>query len=222
MQRFTLIHDGSDQGWQATYLAFHVATRLGAPLQALIIDSGNDKTALAQRAAQVEIGGRAAGVATETDLLPDASMDSLKEYITAADGLFLSARLIPDRKSAARFLETFACPLWIASKGSEINKLAVLVSDPLKDIDLMNYTNALSHRLEQSLAGLIEESKLDLLNKEDVSAFNWMAVPTLAIPNLITAIKKLNTNLLFISASNLFEIEKLPCNFVICPNIKNV
>ena len=119
MQKFTLLNDGSVQGWRATYLAFHVAAQLGAPLQALLINSNNDEETLEQRAAHIEIGGRAAGVAIETRLLTDFSVDFLKGQPTVIDGLFVPHRLVPNEVSAALFLEACSCPLWITSQEPE-------------------------------------------------------------------------------------------------------
>lgn len=220
MQRYTLIHDGSDQSWQATYLAFHIAARLGAPLQAFFIDSGSDKATLSQRAAQVEISGRAAGVTTTSHLLPDFSVDTLREYLPATDGLFLPAHLTPVREVVARFLEAVSCPLWIVSKVSEIpeiNEMAVWVNDPVRDLPLINYSKAVSHRLQQSLTGLIEESKLSLIPDSETPTFKWRTLPSLRLAEILPMLKKLNTDLLFISAANLLVPDKLPCNLVIYP-----
>jgi len=66
MQRFTLLHDGSPQAWQAAYLAFHIAAQLGAPLRVLLFDADDDQDMLAKNASQIEVGGHAAGVNVRT------------------------------------------------------------------------------------------------------------------------------------------------------------
>lgn len=224
MQRYNIIHDGSGQGWQATYLAFHVAARLGAPLQTFIIGSGEDKLTRTQWANQVEISGRAAGVATVSHHLPDLSVDTLRKYMSATDGLFLPAHLIPDREAVARFLEAVSCPLWIVSKVSEIpeiNEMAVLVDDPARDLPLINYTKALSHRLQQPLTGLIEESKLLLESESETSTFRWKTFRPPTLAGILPILRELNTDLLFISVSNPSTLDELPCNLVICPEMPN-
>ena len=68
MQRFSLIHDGSEQGWQAAYLAFNISARFGAPLLALLVKSDLPTSLLQKRAAQVRVGGNAAKLVIETKL----------------------------------------------------------------------------------------------------------------------------------------------------------
>jgi len=221
MQKFTLLHDGSVNGWQATYLAFHVAAQLGAPLQVLLTDSNNDEETLEQRVDHIETGGRAAGVVIETRLLTDFSMGTLKENITAIDGLFIPHRLIPDGKSAAPFLETFPCPLWIASKEPEIREMAVLVNDPIKDERLISFTKTLAQRFQQSLTGLFTEGKMNPASKSETSTFTWMPLPALSLANVTSALRQLNAGLFFISASNAFMAGGLPCNFVIYPGAQD-
>ena len=221
MQKFTFLHDGSIQGWQATYLAFHVAAQLGAPLQALLIDSNDDEETLEQRAAQVETGARAAGVATRIHLLADFSVDSLRENITAIDGLFIPHRLIPDGKVAARFLQALSCPLWIASKEPEIREMAVLVNDPIKDERLISFSKTLAHRFQQSIKVLVKKSETSLTPKNETQTLTWVSLPTFSLVDVNSALRHLNVGLLFISASNAFMAGRLPCNFVICPDVQD-
>ena len=129
MQRFTLIHDGSRHGWQAAYLAFYVAAQLGAPLQVLLVASDNDKNTLAKQAAQVEVGGHAAGVAIGTQLISEFSIGTVIEASGNINGLFVPHHLIPDEKTARHFLKALDCPLWLVSEESETNGTAVLVGD---------------------------------------------------------------------------------------------
>jgi len=221
MQKFTLLHDGSVQGWQATYLAFHVAAQLGAPLQALLVGSNDDEEILEQRATQIKTGARAAGVAIETRLLADFSVGFLKENITAIDGLFVPHRLTPDGETAARFLDALSCPLWIASKEPEIREMVVLVNDPIKDEKLISYTKVLAHRFQQSLKVFVQESKTSPTPKSETSTLTWVSLPTLSIADVTSALTHLNAGLLFISSSNLFMTGRLPCNFVIHPEIQD-
>ena len=222
MQKFALIHDGTVQGWQATYQAFHVANRLGAPLQVLIVDPDQDKAKLAQRAAQVEVGGRAAGVAMETHLLTDFSMDALKESITAIDGLFLPQRLTPDGETVASYLDAFSCPLWIVSKESEIKKIAVLVNDLAEDTPLISYTKTLSHRLQQSLTVILLKDKLQSDPAIDLQDLQRLELSTLSQTTINQELEKLHIGLLFISATHANMINELSCNCVVNPMDKRL
>ncbi len=215
MQRFTLIHDGSDQGWQAAYLAFHVAAQLGAPLQVLLGASTN-REALVQRAAQVEIGGRAARVAIRTRLVADFSLEVLVESTSAIDGLFISRHLVPDGEIAARFLEALSCPLWIVSRGPEIYKMAVLVSDLVADEKLIHYTTTLSHRLQQSLIGLVQDEELAPIFQKDMD-LNWKLLPNFSSREVASTIDQLDVDLFFVSASNALLIDNLTSNCVVFP-----
>jgi hypothetical protein len=217
MQRFTLIHDGSDQGWQAAYLAFHVAARLGAPLQVLLGDSTN-KAALVQRAAQVEIGGRAARVSIGTRLVADFSLNVLAESTSAIDGLFISRRLIPDGKTAVRYLEALSCPLWIVSQGAEIHRMAVLVSGLVADEKLIHYTTILSHRLQQSLTRLVQDKEFVSMSQSDLD-LDWKPLPNFSSREIISIIDQLDIDLFFVSASKASLINDLTFNCVVFPEV---
>lgn len=216
MQRFALIHDGSEQGWQAAYLAYHVAAQLGAPLQVLLIESPADKDSVAQRATQIEVGGRAAGVLLETHIVPDFSIDNVTTNTAAINGLFLPLRLLPEEKSAARLLESLSCPLWIVSEESKTHKMAVLVDDLTEDADLIAYAAMLSHRMSQSLTGLIlgdgpsptAQSGADLA---------WLPVQDFSLPVIASALNQLYVDLLFIRPSEFSLASGLSCTCVIYP-----
>jgi hypothetical protein len=219
MQRFTLLHDGSVQGWQATYLAFHVTAQLGAPLQVLHIDPSNDGEAIALRAAHVETGGRAAGVAIETHLLSDFSLDTLKENITAIDGLFTPQRLVADGETVSLFLDAFSCPLWSVSTESKLDdaSVAVLVNDPKQDVPLISYAKSLSQRLQQSLTAFVQDDQFEATLDPELSGLKWMALPVFSSENIAQALERLQVGLLIASSSNTSLIGGLSGNFVICP-----
>lgn len=215
MQRFALIHDGSDQGWQTAYLAFHVSAQLGAPLQVLLGASTN-KATLVQRAAQVEIGGRAARVVIGTRLVADFSLDTLLENTNSMDGLFIPRRLLPDGETAVRFLEALSCPLWIVSRGPEIHKMAVLATDLVVDEKLIHYTSTLSHRLQQSLTGFIQAEKLALMFQNDLE-LDWESIPNFSSDEISSTVDQLDVDLLFVPASKASLIDNLTSNCVIFP-----
>jgi hypothetical protein len=221
MQKFTLLHDGSDQGWQATYLALHIAARLGAPLQVLHMDLGNDTGTLNQRVAQVEISGHAAGVIIETGFLPDLSMDTLGKIVAARDGFFLPRRLISDGDIVSQFLDAYSCPLWIASQEPEIHRMAVLVNDPAEDTQLIEFTRSLSNRLGQSLTGLIQEEKYKSGLMHGSPDLKWLALPEISPGAITSVLERLDADLLVLSAANVHLAGNLPCNCIICPAIRN-
>lgn len=222
MQQFSLLHNGSAQSWQAAYLAFHIAARLGAPLQVLLIGSSKkDKVSLAQWAAQLETGGRAACVTIETRLLMDFSMDALKDSITSIDGLFAPDHFVPDGKTAELFLDEFSCPLWIVSQGANFREMAILVDNLIKDNHMIADIKILSHRLQQSLSGLIAEKNVAATPKNDSPTFTWIPLSSLSRANIISSLKTHDIDLLFISAENAYMVNKLPCNCVIFPRKEN-
>ena len=217
MQRFTLFHDGTEQGWRATYLALHVATHLGAPLQVLHIDPQKQQKALAQRATQVETGGYAAGVGITTDFLTDYSKDNLKRYATNIDGCFLPRPLIPDLESASPFLEVFNCPLWAASVEAKFNAMTVLVNDPVSESYLITETKTLASRLHQPLTGFILDAKVESMNVSESANLKWMSFPEFSAEKITAALNQLQSDLLFTSPVNINLTGNLPVNSVFIP-----
>ena len=220
MQRFTLIHDGSDQGWQAAYLAFHIAARLGSPLLVLLVNSAADKETLIQRSAQVKVGGRAAGLAIETRLVMEFSIDMVLANVSSIDGLFVPQRLIPNEETAERLLEALPCPMWVVAKDSETYEMAVLVDDFAADEKAISYATNLSHRIQQPLTGLIRESEFELTSDVDAS-ITWIPLPNFSSVEVSTAMNQLGAGLLFLPVSRFSLVKELPFTCVICPLIQN-
>jgi len=216
MQRFTLLHDGSEQGWQSAYLAFHIATQLGAPLSVLLVDGTDDKDALVKRAAQIEIGGRAAGVAIETKMITGISIKVVVANSINSDGLFIPRSLTSDRLAARKLLQASSCPVWIVSKEAEMHGMAVLVDDPVVDDALIHYAAILSHRIQQPLTGLIREGELEKLNKSD-TAIHWFPLPDFSPAGITTALNQLDIDLCFLPNSKISQIDELGINCVVIP-----
>ena len=218
MQRFTLIHDGSNLGWQTAYLAFNIAARLGAPLLALLVDSATDKTSLAQRAAQIEVGGRAAGVAIVTRLVADFSVGGLADTAADSDGLFVPHRLIPDRKTALKLFEVFHCPIWVVSHETEACTMAVLVSNWAENKTLLSFATTLFHRLQQPLIGLIPEGKSASMPPK-YPDITWIQLPDLSPDEINVALDHHNIDILFLPASKADLIKDLDSNCVLYPGV---
>jgi len=221
MQRFTLLHDGSAQGWHATYLAFYIAARLGAPLQVLHIRSEEETEALKDIAAHVETGAHAAGVVIETRLLADFTVDTLRQNITSIDGLFLPPRLLPDGETVSLFLEAFSCPLWVVPFEAQPTDVAVLVNNPLKDAHLISYAKTLSNRLEQSLIAFILDEQFESTIKPELSGIKWKSLAEFSLQQINEALEQLHIGLLIILETNMLPSKSLNCNFIIHPSAKD-
>jgi hypothetical protein len=216
MQHFTVIHDGSDQGWQAAYLAFHIATLLGAPLRALLTESPTDKKAHAQRAAQIEVGGRAAGVAVESRLISDFSVANIVENCEGTNGLFIPRRLVPNEKTAHRFLEALSCPLWLVSMESAMDGMVMLISDSASDEALIHYAMTLSGRIQLPLTGFVHQNKFPSISKSEPD-IAWQPIADFTPLAIATALKQVNASLLFLSIVYFSLVDELPGNCVIYP-----
>jgi hypothetical protein len=216
MQRFTLLHDGSNYGWQAAYLAFHLSARLGAPLLVLLVDSAIDSEIIVQRTNQVEVGGRAAGVVISTRLVTDFSVEVVAENAAGSDALFVPRQLILDGKHAARFLEALSCPLWIVLEESEIRNMAVVVNNAAADKGLIDYTTTLSHRLQESLIGLAREDAVASMRY--LYAFlPWHPLPDFSPAKIAATLDQLDNDTLFLPVSGISLIYELPINCVVYP-----
>jgi len=218
MQHFTVIHDGNDQGWQAAYLAFHIAARLGAPLRALIIES-HDKKADAQRAAQVEVGGRAAGVSVESRLITDFSLSRVTEHFTISNGLFIPRRLIPDEKTARRFMGALSCPLWLVSTESAesaMDGMALLIGDSASDNALSDYATILAHRIQLPITGFVHKNNLSRVTKSNPD-ISWHPLQSLTSGEISKALKQVDASLLFLPIFHFSLIDKLRINCVVYP-----
>lgn len=218
MQRFTLLHDGSAQGWQATYLAFHIAAGLGAPLQVLIDDSISNEETPQQRAAHVETGGRAADVTIESHVLPDLSVDTLKQQITVVDGLIIPRTLLSNVDAIPVYLAAFSCPLWIVSTKSEIAEMAVIVKNLIKENQLIAYTKMLSQRLQQSLTGFVLKDELDQARGSELAPLTWVPVSDFSPLEFTSTLEVFKVNLLFLPLSSVDLIDRLSCNYVVYPD----
>ena len=218
MQRFTLIHDGSAQGWQAAYLAFHITAQLGAPLLVILTGSVTDHKTILQRASQIEVGGRAAGVTIETRLVMDFSLEYLSGH--PIDGLFAPKHLVPDGKTAMRFIKVLSCPVWIVSKEAELHRTALLVDQPAVNQELIREITILSGRLQQPLTGLVLQSEFTRIPKTDVTVV-WMPLPDFSMREIHTVLKQLDATLIFLPASHASLVAELSVNCVVWPVLQD-
>jgi hypothetical protein len=216
IQRFTLLHDGTDQGWQAAYLAFHIAAQMGASLVALLVGSKSDQKTLSRHASQVEVGGRAAGLVVETRLVTEFSVDLVRENIADSDGLFVPRGLVPDLETAAGFLDVLSCPLWIVSKESEMYEMAVLVDDLAANQALIAFTTTLSRRLQQSLTGLTPKNDFTLGSDTDES-IAWLPLASFTPAEINATLNQIGASLLFLPVSRLSLVNELSTNCVVYP-----
>jgi hypothetical protein len=221
MQRFTLLHDGSSQGWQTAYLAFDVSARLGAPLQVLLLDSTADQELLTQNAMQLQTVGRAAGVNLETQIVADFSTESVARSGAVINGLFLPHRLLPDEATAARLLKTLSCPLWIVADELRTRQMAVLVENLTSDEDLIAYAVILSQRMSETLTGLIlfnEETSQRLQSSPEMA---WMPLQDFSEARIVSALDQLHADLLCIKHSKFSLARGLGRTCLVYPTITN-
>ncbi len=217
MQRFTLIHDGSTQGWRTAYLAFHVAARMGAPLLVLLTDSEINIETPAQRAAQVEIGGRAARLTIETRIITDFSPETITSNTREVNGLFVPRRLVAAGNAIPRLLETLSCPLWIVSEDTETRRIAVLVNDLEKDADLIAYASLVAQRMGESLTYLVAGDRPPPLSESRPSP-TWISLREFSQPVVISTLDRSQTDLLILRPANYSLVDGSSCSCVVYPS----
>ncbi len=220
MQRFTLIHDGSGQGWQTAYLAFHVSARLGALLQISLLDSGSDREMLSQSAAQLQTGGRAAGVSLETQIVTNFSMEDVIRKTGAINGLFLPNRLLPDENTAARLFGELSCHLWIVSDEPKTRRMAVLVENLPEDQGLIASALMLSQRMSETLTGLILAGKAPPA-AQGSPEMDWMPLQDFSAPRIASVLDQLHVGLLCLSHLKFSLARKLGRTCVVYPKLAN-
>ena len=218
MQRFSLIHDGSSQGWQTAYLAFDVAARLGAPLQVLLLDSTADQELLAQNAMQLQTAGRAAGVSLETRIVADFSSESVARSVVAINGLFLPHRLLSEEQSLTSLLEALSCPVWIVADELKTRKMAVLVEDLSRDEDLIAYAVILSQRMSETLTGLILNEQVSQ-SSQGSPEMAWMSLQDFSEEKIASALDRLHADLLCIKHSKFSLARGLGRTCLVYPSV---
>jgi hypothetical protein len=216
MQRFTLLHDGSDLGWQAAYLAFHLSARLGAPLLVLLGEPKIDREMIAQRANQLEVGGRAAGLEIRIRPVTDFSVDVVVENAAGSNGLIVPRGLLQDNHVPATFLEKLSCPLWIVARESEMRHMAVLVKDPAADMGLIARSASLSNRLQEPLIGLATQDSIAFLT-QSYPACSWHRIADFSPAKIVKVLDQLDINILFLPVSRLSLASEVPVNCVVYP-----
>jgi hypothetical protein len=213
MLNFVLIHDGTELGWQTAYRAFHVAARLGASLQALVIDGELDADELVQYAAEIKIGGNAARINLTTQVVTEFTEQKLKEDIPTGDGLFLPWHLVSDEKTAARYLEALDSPLWVISTEAEINMMGVLIAGEGDNQQVANYATTLSNRLRKPLVGFSGMPEPEDLDPE----VEWVVIEDFSPESFFAALSEKEIDLLVIPASQIQLTSQTPVNCVIFP-----
>lgn len=220
MQRFTLIHDGSGQGWQTAYLAFHVAARLGAPVQVLLFDSAADQEILTSNATQLQTGGRAAGVSLETQFVSDFSLESLTKNMGMINGLFVPNHLLPSEETVSHLLQALSCPLWVVSDELKTRKMAVLVEDATADADLITYATVLSQRMSETLTVLILGARIPATPQRSPE-LDWMPLQDFSAPRIASALDQLHADLLCLKHHNFSLARELGRTYVLYPEFAN-
>jgi hypothetical protein len=219
MQRFALVHDGSAQGWQTAYLAIHVAARLGALLQVWLADTNADIESLAQRAAQLEIGGRSAGVSLTTQVVQGISLKTLAERdLASINGVFFPYHLLPEDDSVINLLDKMSCPVWIVADEPKTHTMAILVDDYVGDQQFILYATLMSQRMNESITGLLVGAPpLQMLH--GVAEITWFPLKDSALPTIVSALQQLHIDLLFLSHANVSLVRSLERTCVVYPAV---
>ncbi len=216
IQRYVLLHDGSTQSWQSAYLAFHVAAQLGASLLVILVNPSAEKIDLSNIASQVEVGARAAGVAIETNQASEFTVDILPAILESMDGLIIPQQLMRDLDPKSGYLEALSCPTWIVSKDPEVDGMVVLVANLNETEELVRYAVNLSHRLQQSLIGLVQESH-KVIEPNDQMAITWISLPNFNRAVIKATLDQIGSGLLVTSYSTLPLVENLSVNLIVYP-----
>jgi hypothetical protein len=216
MQKFLLIHNGSNQAWQTAYLAFHVSGSLGAPLMVVISGLSEDKDHQNFNAKQVEIAGRAAGVAIQTIESKKPIINFLADNTEKIDGLFLPRKLIPDMEVLSQYLKLVACPIWVVNQDAEHDEMAIIINKTFIMKSFVDYAVKLASRLQHNLTGLIQNSESGFSRLSDYD-INWYAMTDFSFEEIAIALNRLGANLLFIDGKNASFLDDFQINFVVFP-----
>lgn len=211
MQNFALLHDGSKTGWHASYFALHVSARLGAQLRIFLNMKSKRQKNL------IEIAARASGVVIDITFLDNMSTGTILTHSRDMDGLFVHRRFIPDGRTARRYVNKLSRPLWVVSRKSEIREIAALVNNPIADVQMLAYAGAFSHRIHESISGIIRntERKPEPINKAPIT--NWVAIQSFSQIKINNLSRKRNFDLLFVPATRAGLVKKTSCNCVLFP-----
>jgi hypothetical protein len=218
MHQFTVIHDGSTPGWRAAYLAFHVAVQFGAPLQVLIIEDEDGQNRPAEKAAQTEIGGRAAGLAIETHIVKISALDTILNQAPVINGLFVPRHLVTGEARIEQILETSSCPLWVVAEETEPRKMAVLISDLAEDEDLLAYALSLSQRMAETLSCLVIDDSPPPTTRSSPN-LSWISLHEFTAPAIRSAVDTHSIDLLVIGSTDFPLVEEINCSCVVFPRV---
>jgi len=150
-QRLTVIHDGSAQGWQTVYVAFHVAARLQGSLLAISLANSNNRESSAERILKMGVGARAAGLMLRTRTIHELTAKAVAAQAGGSEALLLPKDLFRDLALAPAQVEALACPVWLISHEHEIRRLGVVLNDPVIVKGALHYASTLAFRLNQPL-----------------------------------------------------------------------
>jgi hypothetical protein len=156
-------------------------------------------------------------VVTEVQTVADFSSETIARQIAGANGLFMPNHLLADPNSGGGLLGALTCPLWVVSEASQAQKMAVLVEEPARDHDLMDYAATLAERMEQELIGLTA-SEGPYPSPGKGADLVWKTLPDLAPPTLVPALGHLAIDLVLLPRSQLSLAKRLDCTCVLFPS----
>jgi hypothetical protein len=213
MQQFTVLHDGTQLGWQTVYYAFHFAARLGAPTHVYLLgDQEQDES-------QVGMTGRAAGVSLTTSHMDQFSLEVLAAAAGESDGLFLPRSSISNKDSVLYLVESSNRPVWVVSRESGLQSLAVLVDDKGAAGGHFIFAWRLAQRIQKKVIALSMQAKLP--NLGDNQKIIWRILTDNSNSEIIKNFEEVGAGFLFIPLAYLDLVRNSSINLVIIPDSKN-
>jgi hypothetical protein len=221
-QRLTVIHDGSGQGWQAVYVAFHVAARLHASLLAISLANSNNRESSAERILKMGVGARAAGLTLRTGTIHELTVEAIEAQARGSGALLLPKDLFRAAGLVPALVEALACPVWLISREHEIRRLGVVLNGPASAGGALHYASTLAFRWNQPLICLTSEAGLSKYPRTIKSVdLKWKVLGDLSAPAIQQQVSEKHIDLvLFNTSQTLLSHEfarATTASLVLCP-----
>jgi hypothetical protein len=220
MQKIAAIHDGSPQGWETIYLAFHVAVRLGMPLLVLTLPGDEKQQSPAEQIEKIHTGGRAAGLSVETFAIERVTAEAVLEHGRDLYTLLAPKDLaMPQVQALAGAL---ACPIWVVTGKYEIRRLGLCHPVPSEDF-AARYARALAQRLDQPLVFLTSGAGEAALEEAQIHAgITWEHLPEISVRAIEEQVDLQHIDVMIFGSgdASLFAgcAHALTCIVVLCPH----
>jgi len=148
MQTVVAIHDGTSQGWETAYLAFHVAARLVTSLLILSLPVDQEGYSLSEQSEKILTGGRAAGLTVETRGIEGMTAEHISRQAPDIYALLVPKNLPTDENLLIDLTRKLSCPIWLVGRKYEIRQLGVWLQAATQTL-ASRHTTAMARRLGQ-------------------------------------------------------------------------